>query len=491
MNLEVFLILQKITDPVAYEFEAPERLINLCKSLENPLKFDLFCKYCCVYFEPQMKNDTSIDLQCRGLIMNATSMHEWSDYIPAPVKSSPREEFTVFGENTVKILLKISDIAVDYTPCVTNTSILSIYKNLKYKIDPDGEEAEDSDDDDSGTKFYKTNTRLVTILGQTTVKLSLSPKKLDMQVKLLEISNYLLYTRDFSHKWSCDVLLDEDHMINSGNSSILSKMGFVDVIRVDRIHVGVSKKVLLEGIPLKNKLRTLASFPDIPDSENLEFPTMMMNSSFNVGGVTEVKIKISEIFITLCQDSILGLLLLAQSAGVHSSKAMKRISRKREEPSSTIKKAGDLFGSVIEEEDEEEDMSQKVRQSFGSLIEEKKFSENYLDECLERKEAEFIIRDSFDIVDPIEPKRINFEEGERKIFHKYRIIDNYLDRNKESKLINFDILDFEEQSKWHSITMPKTEISSGIYTEEKTIPKLRFSLKIKTFEVRVYEGHDF
>jgi len=120
-----------------------------------------------------------------------------------------------------------------------------------------------------------------------------------------------------------------------------------------------------------------------------------------------------------------------------------------------------------------------MKPSISSLLEEEKFSENYLDECLEKKESEFVIRDSFDVIDPIEPKQVSAEEPEILKLRSYRIIDDYLDSNNEN---------FEEQSKWHSITMPKTEISSGIYTEEKTIPKLRFSLKIKTLEVRVYDG---
>jgi len=45
IELDLFIILQTVNMPVAQAFKPADRLTNLCKSLENPLSFDLFAKY--------------------------------------------------------------------------------------------------------------------------------------------------------------------------------------------------------------------------------------------------------------------------------------------------------------------------------------------------------------------------------------------------------------------------------------------------------------
>jgi len=66
----------------------------------------------------------------------------------------------------------------------------------------EGDESDSSDEEGPKHRFYKTNTRLVTVFSKTTVEFMKSENKIDLQTKILGISTYLLWTRDFSPKWS-------------------------------------------------------------------------------------------------------------------------------------------------------------------------------------------------------------------------------------------------------------------------------------------------
>lgn len=49
----------------------------------------------------------------------------------------------------------------------------------------------------------------------------------------------------------------------------------------------------------------------------------------------------------------------------------------------------------------------------------------------------------------------------------------------------------ETSSRWHSIISPKTEVSSSIFKDKVIVPNLKFSVVVKSVEVRVYDGYDF
>ena len=92
-------------------------------------------------------------------------------------------------------------------------------------------------------QVYKTNTRTVNIIGKTTIDLKVEEDKINVQVKIQDLASYLLWTRDYSQKWSNDVLVDHQNMINTIHNDILSKMGFVNVIKIDTVEVGVTKNL--------------------------------------------------------------------------------------------------------------------------------------------------------------------------------------------------------------------------------------------------------
>ena len=63
-----------------------------------------------------MKNDIMININAKGIILSATSMHDWEKFIPAKNNSPQKEDFTVFSGSTFSIKTQILDFAIDYTP---------------------------------------------------------------------------------------------------------------------------------------------------------------------------------------------------------------------------------------------------------------------------------------------------------------------------------------------------------------------------------------
>jgi hypothetical protein len=90
------------------------------------------------------------------------------------------------------------------------------------------------------------------------------------------------------------------------------------------------------------------------------------------------------------------------------------------------------------------------------------------------------IKKSFEFIEH-EEKKEDWQEQSVNLSESILLINNYF--NEEG--------DNEALSKWHAIKMPKSELSSSIYTEHMTIPKFKFYLDVKKVELRIYEGQDF
>jgi len=160
--------------------------------------------------------------------------------------------------------------------------LLEVYKNYEYSI-----QAGDGDSTDSaathGDEVYKTNTRaIVTFSAGLTLEIEPDNDKLNLQVKLSDIATYLLWTSQYSVKWSNDLLLDYDQSINSAHGGLLTKMGFVNIIAVNTIDVSIVILPLEEqgknnGNDISNrKLIPIASLADI-HSDDIVMPIIIMN----------------------------------------------------------------------------------------------------------------------------------------------------------------------------------------------------------------------
>lgn len=172
-------------------------------------------------------------------------------------------------------------------------------------------------------------------------------------MKLDDLSSYLLWTRNYSPKWSTDLLLDNEKLVNTLVDDLLSKMGFVNVIKVLNIELAF-KKGLVKIDPVTNqptqKLKLFASLPDIYDNEALALPSIMSNKNLEEAGPAEMSVSISSILVYLCHDSILGFLLFASTAAVHISKAIQKIAKKAAKVTVPVDKDKKVFESVIKEE---------------------------------------------------------------------------------------------------------------------------------------------
>ena len=283
-------------------------------------------------------------------------------------------------------------------------------------------------------------------------------------------------------------------MLMTAEKSLLTKMGFVEIGTIDKIQIVLAKKNELQSALFYKKLREMASLPDITDNETLDFPKMYLNSSFKVVGPMVIKIQVFDIFMKFRHDSILGLLLFSQASGGHFTKAIKRFSRKIIQPFEKINKAGDIFNSVIEEVEEPEEEPIRKGNNLGESIFEEDviMIDDYEGVPTSRTSADEYFRRTFDFGD-FPNKKDNYVEGEAYFFKnaKFMLIDDYWTNKKPGKDYYFMSIDVEEKSKWHSITMPKTNLNSFIVNEEKTIPNVKFSMIVNTLEIRVFEGQDF
>jgi hypothetical protein len=432
LKFETFLILKTIKQPVACEFNGAEQIVNLHKSLDNPLPFYLFSKYWCVFYEPVIKNDIFININAKGLILNATNIHDWHEFIPKPDQNKTKENFTMKIDNSLSLKLEISDFTFDYTPCVTSESILEIYKNYKYKLDASDQAGDPSNNGFPSKTFYKTNTRLLSTIWLATIEMHANDSKFDLQAKMIDFDNYLLWTRDYSPKWSCEVLYDEEYMINTAQHSILSKMGFVNILKNDRISVSMNQELYMEGTRGKNKLRTIASLPDMYDSETLEIPRIYLNSTFKNEGPCTIKVTVSEIGINWCHDSILGVILLAQYIEKHITKAIQRINKH----SQKVGIKPELTDVIQEEDENDSDDAETLKPGLdlASFIDECTFDEDATDIYLKKQHSKNSIdlRKTYDIVNECEEENKKEPEAEATggFYEGVNIIDDYLNSRK-------------------------------------------------------------
>ena len=86
-----------------------------------------------------------------------------------------------------------------------------------------------------------------------------------------------------------------------------------------------------------------------------------------------INMKITSFLVYCCHDSAIGFLLLSLAARSHFSAALKSISDKMAN-SKKVDKAGDVFSSVIEEENESDEEAHAL--DLTNLIEEEKFLNN-------------------------------------------------------------------------------------------------------------------
>ena len=115
-NIELFIIMKCQQKAVSQEFIALDRLNNLYKSLANEVPFDLFCQYTCIFYEAVIHNDIWINFDVKGIILNATTIHDWVDFIPEATKSESKENLIVRTNNTLNLKISLAHMGIDYTP---------------------------------------------------------------------------------------------------------------------------------------------------------------------------------------------------------------------------------------------------------------------------------------------------------------------------------------------------------------------------------------
>ena len=135
IKFELTMLVKNELSSISDQYSFSEKAIYLYKSLEKKLPFELFAKYCWFYFEPILKNNTNINVEVKGLIFKLTGIHNWAEFM-APSSPTPenKEDFIVKGNNILNFNILTEDWGIDYTPWVTNKSLLKIYKNFEYDV---------------------------------------------------------------------------------------------------------------------------------------------------------------------------------------------------------------------------------------------------------------------------------------------------------------------------------------------------------------------
>lgn len=221
-------------------------------------------------------------------------------------------------------------------------------------------------------------------------------------------------------------------MINTAQHSILSKMGFVNILKNDRISVSMNQELYMEGTRGKNKLRTIASLPDMYDSETLEIPRIYLNSTFKNEGPCTIKVTVSEIGINWCHDSILGVILLAQYIEKHITKAIQRINKH----SQKVGIKPELTDVIQEEDENDSDDAETLKPGLdlASFIDECTFDEDATDIYLKKQHSKNSIdlRKTYDIVNECEEENKKEPEAEATggFYEGVNIIDDYLNSRK-------------------------------------------------------------
>jgi hypothetical protein len=355
-DAELYVILKTDKRPVANQFTPAEGIVNLYRSLDQKLSFELFSKYWCIFYEPEISNQVYLSLNLRWLVFQISNIHDWCDFVPrfSTQESVPKDNFVQQTNNSVNIKLNVRHFCVDYTPWVTSKSIMEVYKNYEYKHEDEEE------------LFYKSNTRVIASVDSITLAFSNNSDSKNLDLKSADFVISLLWTRDFSEKWSADVLLDDDNLITSINSSLLQKYGFVNVLNLRSLTMKLNKSQL-EINPKTNKpFRDLSSFASLPDlNDAVEFPKLIMCSSIDDRDKTDISVEIGEILGSVCHDSIIGLLLFSSTAVMHLEESIALMTEMidKAEPKE------ELFGGVIREVDEEQEDGLDLR----DYLEEEKY----------------------------------------------------------------------------------------------------------------------
>jgi hypothetical protein len=87
-------------------------------------------------------------------------------------------------------------------------------------------------------------------------------------------------------------------MIDTAQQSILTKMGFAQVMKFENISLTLEQEIKLEGLLKKKKLPKLASLPDIYDESVKEMPEMYLKSQVKNADIVQIKLVISDFGIT-------------------------------------------------------------------------------------------------------------------------------------------------------------------------------------------------
>lgn len=445
LKFELTMLIKNELSSISDQYSFSEKAIYLYKSLEKKLPFELFAKYCWFYFEPILKNNTNINVEVKGLIFKLTGIHNWSDFL-APSSSTPenKEDFIVKGNNTLNFNILIDDWGVDYTPWVTNKSLLKIYKNFEYDV-----QTQDSDSSQEEisqiSQLYQTNTRMVLILGSWSVILKANDRNLSIVTKVENLETYLLWTKDYSLKWSWELLLDDNKLINNGQGDILYKMGFVNVLTIEMAKITLNKELqkldIITNAPLKN-LKSILLFPIIGEQLKQKIPNVILKSDIPETGRLSIELVASTFSVFCCHDSIICFLLFSQAADFHIQKSLKRISKKMSEKSNSINAQQITKESVIKEvesSDESDHEEIKIQEPINlkSILEEHKFhkiKEPLLDKKLSENTRSII--EEFDIINPVKKQNKEFKEGEVKLTDSLIFIDDYMVKNIIGNFIN-------------------------------------------------------
>ena len=380
IKLEILLSLKNDLSSISDQYAPSDKMINMYKSLKRKLPFELFTKYWWFYFEPIIKNNSKIYIEIKGLIAKLTSIHNLVEFIPNLSEAKEKEDFVLKSNSSLSLIISIEDWGADYTPWVTNKALLKIYKNFDYDI-----KNQDSDSSEEEiakiSSFYQTNTRMVIIFGSTLVTIKGNDKNMSIWVIAKDFETYLLWAKDYSIKWSSELLLDENKLINNGQGDILYKMGFVNVITIDQAEVNINKELqkvdAKTGIIFK-PIDSIVSFSDLIEFTKQKIPSIVLKSDTVESGPLNIELIVSSFSVYCCHDSIIWFILFSQAADFHLQKSLKRLSKKRVEKSNSHEELQKDKVSVIKEA-ESSDESDHEEQKFSgdinltSLLEEHKF----------------------------------------------------------------------------------------------------------------------
>ena len=468
LELSLFTTTTNKQNSIDQYLETGDILVNIYKSLNTKLTFEWFWKYTEQLYLPQIETDGLLDCHFNGFILQANSLHEWSKYIP-PYHEYPQQSDLAFKLNT-KFLVKVyfDEIAIDYTPCVTNTTWLEVYKNYDYNIKKD--EQDESSDEDCEDPIYKTNTRTI-VAFDINLKAKIEPDNgiIDMTIKINDLTAYLLWTSQYSPKWSSDLLIDDKHSITSMYNQLLTKMGFVNIASIKEMELKIfSEPADMEQYINQQKSKSIASL-----NENLsnkyEIPYMsLLNQSLDTKssqivdtGIEliqklTVKVDLFNISIYLCRDSIWGLYLLSECANLHINESMKWINKKMRNPKKNKSSKKAKFSNVISEIQEDSSESDKEESKKFEYLQGIKFDSeklNIIDDYIEssthiselpmkKKISDYMkesLEDTFDIIGVESKVKDDFEEGEVRMFGEFDISTdhiNMIEQNSSKSIAN-------------------------------------------------------